>query len=68
MLRKKYKNQAQSLKKIYIYITTFLIKIKITEIHSTVPYLTISKSGRRKIKYKRKLIKRKLLKIYILGS
>ena len=54
---------------LYIYIYNYiLIKIKITKIHSTVPYLTVSKSGRENIKYKRKFIKRKLFKIYILGS
>ena len=54
---------------IYIYIHNYiLIKIKITKIHSTVPYLTFSKSDRGNIEYKRKLIKRKLFKVYILGS
>ena len=41
---------------------------KITNIHSTVPYLTFSKSGRGNITYKRNIIKRKLFKISILGS
>ena len=54
---------------IYIYNHNYiLIKIKIIKFHSTVPYLTFSKSGTGDIKYRRKLIKRKLLKIYILGS
>ena len=43
------------------------MKMKINKIHSTVSYLTFSKSGRGNIKYKTKLIKRKLFKIYILG-
>ena len=52
-------------KYVYIYIHKYiLLKIKITETHSTVPYLTFSKSGTKDIK----LIKRKLFKIYILGS
>ena len=42
--------------------------MKITKVHSIVPYLTFSKSGKGNIKYKIKLIKRKLFKIYILGS
>ena len=54
----------QSIFSIYNYI---LIKMKITKIHSEVPYLTSSKPGR-ETKYKRTLMKRKLFKIYVLDS
>ena len=48
----------------YIYINKYiLIKIKITKIYSTVPYMAFSNSGRENKKYKRKRFK-----IYILSS
>ena len=46
---------------IYIYIHNTLIKIKIIKLHSTVPYVTFSKSGSGNKKYK-KCSKKKTIK------